>query len=66
VPVVINLEAIDHLAGVITDQPGVDPRGMMCCSPGAARRELTSAHQVLTINVTGVTGSTPSEVGVFQ
>jgi hypothetical protein len=23
----INLEAVDHLAGVITDHPGVDPRG---------------------------------------
>jgi hypothetical protein len=25
----INLQAIDHLAGVITDHPGLDPRGML-------------------------------------
>jgi hypothetical protein len=31
----INLEAIDHLAGVITDRPLVDRRGML-------KRRLTS------------------------
>jgi hypothetical protein len=25
----INRKAIDHLAGVITDHPGIDPRGML-------------------------------------
>jgi hypothetical protein len=47
----INLEAIDHLAGAVTDYQGVDPRGVVRAATGSCEPPFAPLLEVSAVAV---------------